>query len=53
MYMKEKAVERINGKLDTAEQKINVLEDTKIGSFQVKRDQKKWTEHQFLKLVDG
>lgn len=34
MYMKEKAVGRIHGKLDTAEQKINVPEDTKIGSIQ-------------------
>lgn len=34
MYTKEKAVERIHGKLDTIEQKINVLEDTKIGSIQ-------------------
>ena len=40
MYMKEKAMGRINGKLDTAEQKINALEDTKIGSIQMKRDQK-------------
>ena len=40
MYTKEKAVARINGKLDTAEQRINALEDTKIGSIQMKRDQK-------------
>lgn len=40
MYTKEKAVGRINGKLDTAEQKTNALEDTKIGSIQMKRDQK-------------
>lgn len=50
--MKEKAVGRIHGKLDTAEQKINVLEDTRIGSINEKGP-KKLTEHQFLKSVDG
>lgn len=38
MYEMKKTVEAINGKLDTAEQKITVLEDTAIGSIQMKRD---------------
>lgn len=47
----KKTVEAINGKLDTAEQKITVLEDTAIGSIQMKRDWKNWQS--FSELRDN